>query len=80
MKFELLGFAVFCGLIGGLGLFLRTKYDKFEFENRTDGGVVAHESYGKARMHGLKKLIARGMSYALLPCGLFVVLFFAQGK
>jgi hypothetical protein len=70
--------AIICSAIGIYGIRLRWRLEKYDFENRSGGGVVGHESLGKAVRHGLKKKIAIGMCFALVPAAFSAFMFIGE--
>ncbi|MDR3764871.1 MAG: hypothetical protein P4M01_12330 [Acidobacteriota bacterium] len=69
-----------CCLASWVGLEMLNKY---EFDHRTDGGVVKFNSYGASRLHGIKAGLLRmvrkftGAIFVLL--GVFVLIGFVAG-
>lgn len=54
----------------GLGLWLSHSTKKYEFHNRTDGGVVRFKSYSASRLHSAKARLGR----PLLLVGVLLIL------
>jgi hypothetical protein len=59
-----------------LGIQARKKIDRYEFENRTDGGVVKFPDYEASRKHDwLKRQAANfpGLGVAILGLSIFIL-------
>ena len=60
-----------CLISIALGVFLVFKAQKYEFNNRTSGGVVEHSSFMAMRFHGFKK----ALGFILMFGGVIVIAF-----